>query len=94
MARPKGPLSCLYWPVCVTPNHLNKINSVRYAALVSDSAPRGRSSLSARQQDYVQLMHPYRALQPHTHTHSLRKGPHGRACIGLCVCVCACDLYY
>ena len=103
----------LFVCVCVTPNYSTKaivfamihhFNSfVSTAAVFSHDAPRGLSSISARQQNYVQPMHPYRALQPHMHAHSLRKGPHGRVCAGarrwsdrrdtVCVCVCVCVRY-
>ena len=61
--------------VCVTPNLFIQSNSVCYAtpplysfvrtaAMFGSSARCGLSSLSARQPDYVQLLHPYRTLQP------------------------------
>ena len=74
--------------VRVKPIHFNQSNSVCYdtlplyifvrtAAMFGISARCGLSSLSARQQDYAQGLHPYRTLQPHMHACSLSRGPTG-----------------
>ena len=71
--------------VCVTPNLFNQSNSIRYdtpplyssvriATMLGSSARRGLSSLSQRQQDYIQLMHPA-PCSSHMHAPFLMQGP-------------------